>query len=98
MNEISRWRTLADSFPCLVGMVSGKRIPADYTPETLIVLCSNASLSTSERSIFSFLLHTWNQYDSSFTLVDRLLWESGHRKAFVHWANGRTLADPLRYF
>ena len=106
MNDISRWRTLADSFPCLTRMVAGKRIPANYTPETLIDLCAHAALSTSERdrggnatlSVFSFLLHVWNQYDWSFTLSDTLIWDTGNRKAFVFWAHGRTLGEPLRYF
>ena len=98
MDAMSRWRLLADSFPCLARMVTGKRIPANYKPETLIDLCNNAALSTSERSVFSFLLHIWNQYDWSFTLSDTLIWDIGHRKAFVSWANGRTLGEPLRYF
>jgi hypothetical protein len=106
MDDTKRWRTLADSFPCLTRMVAGKRIPADYTPKTLkakryrpgIDLCGHAALSTSERSVFSFLLHVWNQYDHSFTLSDTLIWDTGHRKAFVSWANGRTLGEPLRYF
>lgn len=98
MNDICRWRTLADSFPCLARMVTGKRIPANYTPETLIDLCANAALSTSERSVFSFLLHIWNQYDWGFTLSDTLVWDPDSREAFVSWANGRTLGEPLRYF
>jgi hypothetical protein len=97
MDDYSRWRLLADSFPCLTRMVAGRRIPADYTPDTLIDLL-DAALSTSERSVFSFLLHIWNQYDHSFTLSDTLIWDIGHRKAFVSWANGRTLGEPLRYF
>ena len=98
MQDVHRWRLLADSFPCLPRMVAGKRIPTDYTPATLIDLCSNAALSTSERSVFSFLLHIWNQYDHSFTLSDTLIWDTGNRTAFVCWANGRTLGEPLRYF
>ncbi len=98
MNETCRWRTLANSFPCLTRMVAGERIPTDYTPKTLIDLCEHAALSTSERSVFSFLLHIWNQYDFSFTLSDTLIWDQAHRKAFVAWANGRTLGRPFRYF
>ena len=93
MNDLGRWRILADSFPCLTRMVVGKRIPTNYTPETLIDLCTNGALSTSERSVFTFLLHIWNQYDWSFTLSDTLIWDTDHRKA-----NGRTLGKPLRYF
>lgn len=58
----------------------------------------NCALSTSERSVFGFLLHIWNQYDFSFKLSDTLIWDNGHRKAFVAWANGRTLGEPFRYF
>lgn len=113
MDDYARWRLLADSFPCLTRMVVGKRIPADYTPKTLKakpyrpgIDLLYAALSTSERSVFNFLLHIWNQYDHSFTLSDTLkaqryrfsIWDSGHHKAFVCWANGRTLGEPLRYF
>jgi hypothetical protein len=98
MNELHRWRLLADSFPCVTRMMAGKRIPADFTPDTLIDLHQHAALSTSERSVFSFLLHVWNQYDHCFTLSDTLIWDTGHRQAFVCWANGRTLGEPLRYF
>jgi hypothetical protein len=98
MNDFCRWRLLADSFPCLARMVAMERIPDDYTPKTLIDLIQHAALSTSERSVFSFLLHVWNQYDHSFTLSDTVIWDTGHQKAFVAWANGRTLGKPLRYF
>jgi hypothetical protein len=98
MNDICRWRILANSFPCLTRMVAGERIPVDYTPKTLIDLCEHCALSTSERSVFSFLLHIWNQYDFNFTLSDTLIWDNGHRRAFVAWANGRTLGEPFRYF
>ncbi len=79
-------------------MVAGKRIPANYQPETLIDLSPHAALSTTERSVFSFLLHVWNQYDFSFTLSDTLIWNEAHQRAFIAWANGRTLGEPLRYF
>jgi hypothetical protein len=98
MNDVCRWRLLADSFPCLARMVAVERIPANYTPKTLIDLSRHDALSTSERSVFSFLLHVWNQYEFSFTLSDTLIWDTGNRKAFIFWANGRTLGEPLRYF
>ena len=79
-------------------MVASGRIAADYEPETLMGLCEYGAISTSERSVFSFLLHIWNQYDFSFTLSDTLIWDDGHRKAFVAWASGRTLGEPFRYF
>ena len=79
-------------------MVKEERIPVDYTPDTLIDLCSHAALDTLERSVFSFLLHVWNQYDFSLTLSDTLkakryrlgIWDDGHHR--------RTLGEPLRYF
>ena len=98
MSDISRWRLLANSFPCLAQMVAGKRLPASYTPETLMDLRQNVALSTSELSVLSFLLHIWNQYDWGFTLSDTLVWDPDSREAFVSWANGRTLGEPLRYF
>ena len=98
MNDISRWRCLADSFPCLSRMMAGKRIPANYTPETLIDLARHGALSTSERSVLSFLLHVWNKYDFTFELPDTQIWDADHQKAFIAWSNGRTLGKPLRYF
>ena len=98
MDAMSRWQLLADSFPCLARMVAGKRIPANYTPQTLIDLCNSTALSISERSVFSFLLHIWNKYDFAFELPDTQMWDTDHQRAFIAWVNGRTLGKPLRYF
>ena len=98
MNQLHSWRLLADSFPCVTRMMAGKRIPTDYTPETLIEFRQHSPLSTSERSVFSFLLHVWNKYDFSFELPDTQLWDPKHQKAFIAWASGRKLGKPLRYF
>jgi hypothetical protein len=98
MTELHRWRLLADSFPCLTRMMAGKRIPTDYTPDTLIDLYSYGALSTSERSVMGFLLHVWNRYDFSFELPDTQTWDEAHQKAFIAWANGGKLGKPLRYF
>lgn len=99
MNEaIRHWRTLANSFPSLSQMIAIGRLPADYAPETLLGYCEYAAISRLERSVFSFLLHVWGQYDFDFTLSDTLLWDDGNRLAFVAWANGCTLGQPFRYF
>mgnify|MGYP006908187022 CR=1 FL=1 len=98
MDDYSRWRLLANSFPCLGRMVASQRLSADYTPESLGQLCEHVALSTAERSVFSFLLHVWKQYDFSFTLSETRLWDESSRQAFAGWADGRTLGEPLRYF
>jgi hypothetical protein len=98
MNDIGRWRTLADSFPILAEMVQNRRLPADYTPELLIDLYRSSGASTGEHSIFGFLLHVWNRYDFDFPLADVQIWNEAHQRAFIAWANGRTLGEPLRYF
>ena len=97
MNDLTQWRALANSFPCLARMAGWKRIPSDYTPDTLIELCRGA-ISTSERSICEFLLHVWNKYDNAFELPELQGWDQRHQEAFAAWVDGRTLGRPLRYF
>lgn len=98
MNSVCRWRLLADSFPCLAQMIEGKRLPADYAPETLVGFYEYAALSRSERSIISFLLHVWNQDEFNFALSDAIIWDNEHRSSFLMWASGDTLGEPFRYF
>ena len=36
MNDLSQWRTLANSFPCLARMVSRRELPSDFMAITVI--------------------------------------------------------------
>lgn len=97
LSDAAAWRVLANSFPCIARMAAWRRIPTNFTAETLIELCQDA-ISTSERSICEFLLHVWNQYDFSFTLSDVRTWDEAHQAAFIGWVTGKTLGRALRYF
>lgn len=97
MSDEAAWRVLATSFPVMDRMVAWKRLPAQFTAETVLKLCETG-ISTSERSICRFVLHVWNEYDNAFTLSDVRTWDEAHQAAFIAWADGRTLGRPLRYF
>lgn len=95
LSDAAAWKALALSFPCISRMVSGERIPTEFTAQTLIDL---RGISTAERSVCAFLLHVWNKYDNAFELPELQGWDQRHQEAFAAWVDGRTLGRPLRYF
>ena len=98
MTQTQAWRTLANSFHHLPRIIQGGKLPANYTPQDMIEAYRSEPLSTSERSLFSFLLHVWNRYEFQFDLAEICFWDDGHRNAFLSWVNGKTLGTPCRYF
>ena len=97
MNDLTQWRMLATSFPCLSRMVLRRELPSDFTALTLIEALSG-SLARIERSVCEFLLHVWNEHENAFGLAETRTWDEAHQLAFIGWVDGRTLGCPLRYF
>lgn len=98
MPPAEAWRTLANTFHSLPRLVDANKLPVDYGPDEAIDLYRNVPLSSTERSLLSFLLHVWNHYDFTFDLSETLIWDMKHKKAFLNWVNGKTLGQPCRYF
>lgn len=97
MPPTQAWRILAKSFEVTSLLIRRRRLPEDFEPTDAIEL-HNEAVSTHERSVLSFLLHVWNQYDYRFDLSEVCGWTEQHQRAFSNWANGRTLGRPCRYF
>ena len=98
MSSSQAWRTLADTFHSLPRLVDSNKLPVDYGPEEAVQIYKTVPLSSTERSLLSFLLHVWNHYEFTFDLSETMIWDSRHKKAFLNWVNGKTLGEPCRYF
>ena len=97
MSPTQAWQLLAKTFHLTDLLVSHDQLPKHFEPADAISLYKQA-ISTHERSVLSFLLHVWNQYEFPFDLSEVGTWSLEHQKAFILWANGKTLGKPFRYF
>lgn len=96
--SLDRWRELALRFHIIKFMVTGKRLPSDFTPDDLDHMVKNVGISSGENSVMRFLLHAWNGYDNPFGMRDALGWDDGHLAALADWITGKASGEPLHYF
>jgi len=96
--SLELWRQLALRFHAIRFLVSGKRLPEDFTPKDFAHITRHGGVSSGEHRVMMFLLHTWNPYDNPFEMGDVRGWDDKHLEALCDWLSGRATGQAVHYF